>query len=221
MKKILVVSCTSSSEDSRDSLKIYQSLSKLDDNELNIHYLNTRGLPEIYNKYITSKYASMYDIALFVHDDVYIDDYNLCTKLYNGMRVYDIIGLAGCKSPVIRSPALWHIMSHCKDHRGYVSHPTSESQIAVSSFGPTPDRVTLVDGLFMAVNLPKAIETGWRFNESFDFHHYDLSSCLDANQKKLKIGVVPINVIHSSPGLRTLDDPHFQKSEQKFIEMYS
>ena len=91
----------------------------------------------------------------------------------------------------------------------------------MTSFGPTPSRVVLVDGLFMAVSLKSALDSDWKFNESFTFHHYDLSSCLDANAKGLKIGVSPINVIHGSPGLRSINETKFIQSEKIFLETYT
>jgi hypothetical protein len=72
----------------------------------------------------------------------------------------------------------------------------------------------------MAVNLKNVLQAGWKFNESFKFHHYDLSSCLDANKLKLKIGTYPIHVTHASPGLRDINDKTFQESQQIFYKQY-
>ena len=58
-------------------------------------------------------------------------------------------------------------------------------------------------------------------NEHFKFHHYDLASCLSANKKKMTIGVTPISVIHSSPGLTNYHDPEFQSSEALFLDNYA
>lgn len=223
MKKILVVSCTRQSKQDKQRLLLYQSLAGLDcDVKMSIHYENTQPLPIVYNSYINSKIAKKHDIILFVHDDVYIDDLKLKGKLYGAIKQFDIVGLAGCLYPRVQAPVLWHKMADRKHWRGIVNHPhdSDVNVIRSTGFGPTPSRVAIIDGLFMAVNVKTAISTKWKFNESFSFHHYDIASCLDANQKYLKIGVVPINVIHQSPGLTNYMDKSFQDSQSKFLEIY-
>jgi len=223
MKKILVVSCTQYDKSRSPHILIYKSLELLKhDVDLKIHYENKTGLPAVYNTYINTKTAKKYDIVLFVHDDVYIDDLKLRGKLYQAIENYDIIGLAGCLSPRIKKPALWHMMSDRSNWRGFVAHVNHNdiSTIQMTSFGITPSRVTMIDGLFMAVNLKKALAVGWKFNEQYDFHHYDLSSCLDANKLKLKLGVIPLSVIHSSPGL-VHPTSEFEQSQSKFIQQYN
>ena len=223
MKPILVVCCT---KGNKTDTKLYQSLSIMSRTEvkLKFHEKNTTGLPEIYNKYINSKYLKKHDIVLFVHDDVYIDDLKLRGKLYSYIQAFDITGVAGCVKPVIKSPALWHLMAERENHRGYVSHtittPHGEPGVVCTSFGYTPSRVVLIDGLFMAVNLQRALLIDWKFNTNFNFHHYDMSSCLDANKKMLRIGVAPINIIHDSPGLKSLNDKNFLESQDTFLKLY-
>ena len=123
MKKILVVSCTARRERDKNDLKISQSLRFMTDEvKLKIHFENSEGLGQVYNNYINHKISSKHDIVLFVHDDVYIDDYKLRGKLYAAIKEYDIIGLAGCIDPKIKSPALWHLMADRDNWRGYVAH---------------------------------------------------------------------------------------------------
>lgn len=223
MKKILVVSCTQETKDNKNSLKIFDSLRLLKNEvKVKIHFENKEPLPKIYNQYLTKQTLRNHDIVVFAHDDVYVDDLKIKGKLDLASNGLDIMGLAGCVNPVIKKPGLWHLMSNQKDWRGHVAHTTrEEGVIQMTSFGPTPSRTVLVDGLFMAVNLKTVINTGWKFNEAFSFHHYDLASCLDANKLKLKIGVIPISVIHDSPGLTNYNDRSFQESEKKFLQMYS
>lgn len=229
MKPILVVSAT---RHKRAHTKIYQSLHALSGNsknaelKLDIIENNTQGLPAIYNKYLNRKTLSKHDIILFVHDDVYIDDLKLRGKLYNNLReMYDIVGVVGCVNPVVSPPVLWHLMSDPDDRRGVVYHEKQidEDQISIyaSPFGYTPSRVAIVDGLFMAVNLKKVLSAQWKFDEQFNFHHYDIAGCLSANKKRLKIGVAPIHVIHSSKGITSVDDVDWAESQQKFLNIYS
>lgn len=224
MKPILIVCCT---KGKKAETKLYKSLSMLSKQEVKLvfHENNTTGLPSIYNQYINHKTLKKHDIVCFIHDDVYVDDLRLKGKLYNCLPSFDIVGLAGCLKPILRPPILWHRMSTRENQRGYVMHSLKtahdEPGVMCSSFGYTPSRVVMIDGLFMAVNIKRAVQVEWKFNEAFTFHHYDIASCLDANKKQLRIGVTPINVIHDSPGLRSLDDIKFKQSEQKFLELYT
>jgi len=221
MRKILVVTCSKS--DGRDSM-LAKSLNELkNDVTVVINANNKSGLSQAYNRQLTAENLIKHDIVLFVHDDVFIDDLKLKGKLYTAMNQmkYDIVGLAGSSKIKIKQPCLWHTMSEREDMSGAVSHPINESsQLGVTSFGPWPKRCLVVDGLFMAVNLKNVLHAGWKFNESFKFHHYDLSSCLDANKLKLKIGTYPIHVTHASPGLRDINDKTFQESQQIFYKQY-
>lgn len=105
--------------------------------------------------------------------------------------------------------------------RGAAGHFLPDNNaIHITAFGPSPARVALLDGLLLAVNSKKVAAAGWKFNENYNFHLYDIASCIDANKKKLKCGVLPIHVIHQSPGLRDYNDPTFQKNQNQFLKEY-
>jgi GT2 family glycosyltransferase len=184
---------------------------------------NTHGLSLNYNKIIQAE-ATKYDYIVFLHDDVYVDDINICNKLLEAHKQYDIVGLAGGVNPHIQQPALWHLMCggfNGGNLRGAVAHPANKDSIYVTSFGPTPSRVAVLDGLFLSINSSVILKADWRFNENYTFHHYDIASCLDANKKKLKLGVAPIWVIHQSPGLLDPNSNAFLDSQKKFLSEYS
>ena len=223
MKKILVVTCT---KGDGQNIQLVESLKPISDQvKVVVINNNTCGLSTAYNKRINVDTCMDHDIALFVHDDVYIDDMKLQGKLYTAVNEmqYDIVGLAGATSVKISKPCLWHKMSEQSTWSGAVSHPVrinNEDKLHVTSFGPWPRRCLVLDGLFIAVNLKRVVDVGWKFNENYDFHHYDISSCLDANKKKLKLGTYPIYVTHNSPGLENYNDPMYQKSEDTFHKEY-
>jgi hypothetical protein len=223
MKKILVVSCTQRSQEEKQDLKIFDSLRLLKNEiKVKIHFNNKEPLPVIYNQYLTKNTLKNHDIVVFAHDDLYVDDLKIKGKLDLASNGLDIIGLAGCLNPKIKKPALWHLMSDQKDWRGYVAHTTvKEGVINMTSFGPTPSRTAIVDGLFIGVNLKSVLDAEWKFNENFSFHHYDVASCIDANKLKLKVGVIPINVVHDSAGLKDYNEKSYQESEKKFLQLYS
>ena len=225
MKDTLYVSCTQKAKKS-DTL-IYKSMAacglSTETSTLKVITNNTEGLSKVYNKFINTEVAEYYNHVVFVHDDVWIDDAHIKDKLneaMHGSSKFDIVGLAGTREPKITHPALWHLMASREHPRGYAGHIFGDKKV-MTGFGVTPDRVAIVDGLFVAVNVSRAIETGWRWNENFKFHHYDIASCIDANAKGMRIGVWPINVFHASPGLKSLDDVTWSNSNKKFLELYS
>lgn len=221
MKKILVVTCT---KGDGKNISLVDSLNDIkDDVSVVVNTNNSVGLSKVYNKYLTADHLIKHDIVLFVHDDVFIDDMRLKGKLYTATQQleYDIVGLAGAGEIKIKRPCLWHLMGKQSSWSGAVAHPVADgTQASVTSFGSWPKRCLIMDGLFLAVDLKRVLEAGWRFNENYDFHHYDLASCLDANNKKLRMGTYPIYVTHNSPGLSNLNDERFLASEKQFLREY-
>jgi len=226
MKTVLVVA---SKKDKAEDTLIYQSLVPLKSigQKFTVHFFlnNTRGLSEVYNeashKILDSEKDSNTDCILFVHDDVYIDDAFIFDKIEDGFSVYDIVGVAGAKKPKIKEPALWHLMTNREDWRGFAAHfaPNMET-IGMTSFGISPDAVDILDGVLLAINVKKTKAVNWKFNENYKFHHYDIASTLDALKKGLVCGVLPIHIIHKSPGLEDINDSHFQQSQKLFLKEY-
>jgi hypothetical protein len=186
---------------------------------------NSTGLPEVYNRYLTEKNKDK--LLLFVHDDLEIHDLNLVEKL--NQSPFDITGLAGGSTFELKDKNLWHICSKRESQSGSVSHPLCwqesgqlkvdyNSQV-VAVFGPTPRRVLILDALFMCVNVEKALEAGFQFDERFKFHHWDISSCLIANEKKLKMGTLPISCLHHGLGNSFLT-PEWEESNKTFKESW-
>jgi hypothetical protein len=225
-KTIALVCCTAKSS-AKDTL-LYQSIAEQSVDDVYAvfdycHYYesNKEGLSKRYNEFLET-HIDDYDMIVFVHDDVYLDDGRVRQKLAIAHEQFDIVGVAGGVAPVIREPALWHIMcgGFGPNLRGFAGHYVSDKTVSVTNFGPTPARVAIADGVFLSVKTEAIKRTNWLFNENFTFHHYDIASCLDANKKKLKIGVWPILLFHMSPGLRSLDDVTFLENQAKFINEY-
>jgi hypothetical protein len=182
---------------------------------------NSAGLPEVYNRYLTEKNRDK--IVLFVHDDLEIHDLNLVEKLNESP--WDITGLAGGAQFNFQDKNLWHICAPRESFSGSVTHPLAMqegNQIKVDDsrklstlFGPWPQRCLVLDGLFLAVNVDRALETGWCFDERHKFHHYDIASCLSANEKKLKMGTWPVFVVHHGLG-NSYMTPEWEESNKIF-----
>jgi len=187
---------------------------------------NSAGLPEVYNRYLIEENRDK--LLLLVHDDLEIHDLNLVEKLNESP--WDITGLAGSAQFQIQDKNLWHVCGPREQFSGSVTHPLAQqvgNQIQVDNtrklstlFGSWPQRCLVLDGLFLAVNVERALETGWQFDENFKFHMYDISSCLRANELKLKMGTYPIFVVHHGLGNSYMSQ-EWEDANTKFKQLYS
>ena len=229
MKPVLIVTATKSENiDQFKSRPIYYSLEKLFDHyrhvpscSLNFHIVtnNTEGLSKVYNNFINDDNKDK--IVLFVHDDVIIHQIDLVENLNKAIENFDIIGLAGSEEFNIGEKNMWHICSDRSKHSGSVTHVIPNTDLVCGSvYGPTPKRCLVMDGLFLAVNIERAISQEWKFDEDFDFHFYDLSSCLLANQKRLKMGTWNINVTHYGIG-DSCFSTSWEENNKKFVEKWT
>lgn len=224
--KLVIVSCTRKQKEEANTLPLYRAFNDGLNNpntKLDIIWENTEGMPTVYNRKIQEYINTEVEFLVCVHDDVYIDDLKIYEKLSTAKLKlnYDIIGLAGGLNPRINEIGLWHLMTERNQQRGEVAHPAgNNNQTMTTAFGPTPARVAIADGLFLALHLPSINKTDWKFNENYMFHHYDIASCIDANRKGLRIGVYPIHVVHSSPGLLSIHDKVWVDSNEKFVQEY-
>lgn len=184
---------------------------------------NTKGLPFIYNRVLRRVIEkSQVECLIFVHDDVQIQHLQMIQEIENRfLGDYAVVGLAGAAKVNIKAPALWHLMSEQKDWSGAVSHPIDRVTYMMSSFGPTPRRSLVLDGLFLALNIKKFRENPVYFDEQFKFHHYDLDFCLSVNEAQMKMTTAPIWCTHRSPGLNSLEDPTFQASQKLFLSKWT
>lgn len=166
---------------------------------------NGQGLGQIFNQYLHPQYEK--EILLFVHDDVYIDDFFLSFRLNEAIAHYDVVGVAGNRT--LPSPEISWILDRnmaggfywqAKEKlSGAVAHFKPEGE-AVSQYGAVPSVCRLIDGCFMAINTERVLAQRARFDEQFKFHFYDLDFCRSCDQKGLKIGTWPIAVTHDSGG---------------------
>jgi len=207
MKEIKVIVPTQSPRSGVDSLLIANSVKQFRDScpyeriEFHFEFENKLPLAKVYNKHITEENADK--ILVFCHDDIIIEDLFLVKKLNEAIGNFDIVGLAGNIGPInIQEPCLWHLMG--PNHTGAVAHFTDGRNTRfMTSFGPTPNRSILLDGVFLAIDTEKILKSGLKFDEMNPaaFHFYDLNFSLDANALKLKLGTWPIWITHQSHGL--------------------
>lgn len=216
-----IVVCSITRKEKAQDTVLYKSLKSQNINiDYYIEHNNTsKGLGKFYNECL-ELYKNK-DCIVFVHDDVDIINTDLEHQLAKAFKRFDIVGVAGCVNPSIIEKNLWHWMGSKKENlRGVAGHPYDNSgDFFVTSFGPTPSRAVIIDGVFMALNMEQINKTNVKFDENFMFHHYDIDFSLTCNENKLKIGVWPILINHQSPGLKSFDSS-FEKSNTYFINKW-
>lgn len=162
---------------------------------------NSVGLPQVYNQAIDAKDGG--DILVFVHDDVWLEDFYFTDRVIEGLKAFDVIGVAGNSR---RRPGQdsW---AHSRE-TGKLDLPYLRGAIAhgdaplgkVGFYGPIIGDVEVLDGVFLAARRDALVRTGARFDHRFTFHFYDLDFCRTARSKGLRLGTWPIAMTHRSTG---------------------
>jgi GT2 family glycosyltransferase len=183
-----------------------------------VHFSNGKGLSEVYNSSIEERLSLTYapevtdEILVFVHDDVWLDDANIGQHLVDGLKEFDVVGVAGS---VQRLPgqASWAFLPGIerssslefafRPNLGSVSGMICQDVEPcgkVGFYGPWRQECELLDGVFLAVRKETLSRTGLRFDSVFGFHFYDLDFCRTARTLGLRLGTWPISITHQSEG---------------------
>lgn len=201
------------------SLKLYNHLPHA---QLHLFDNNARGLSTIYNEAID--YAAHNPaILVFVHDDVWLQDFFWTERIVEALARFDVVGLAGNKRRVPRQPSWAFVSPEFKwDEPRYLSGTVGHGKgfpcDIVSSFGPSGVEVKLLDGLMLIADSAKLIETGLRFDEQFAFHFYDMDFCRQAELKGVRMGTWPISVVHESGG--AFGTPSWREGYENYLSKY-
>lgn len=143
---------------------------------------NKEHIGVIYNKifgdYINTPDDEKADFVVLMHADVFFDLSHFLNHVEECKEKYDVFGLCGTEVlNISKTPLNWYTgSSDCPDKRwGCVMH--GELGNTVSFFSgdrkeTTDHSVGCIDGLCMVFNR-KAVESGLRFNEEFEFNCYD------------------------------------------------
>lgn len=172
--------------------------------EVRLFPRNEQGLAAVYNTAISESTGEP-AVLLFVHDDVHLCDFHWPERLRDALGTFDVVGLAGNRHRVPGQPGWGFIdekftMARRANLSGTVAHGRGFPPETVDVFGPSGQRVALLDGLFIAVRSDALQSKSLRFDERFDFHFYDLDFCRQAEQAGLTMGTWPISVVHESRG---------------------
>ena len=163
-----------------------------------IYFDNVSPLAACYNDAISRVNAQ--DVLVFVHDDVLIVDLFWPDTIIAGFQKFDIVGVAGNRR---RLPlqTRWDFV----DERGTRDFPSNLSGVVgqgrefpcdVSVFGPPERDCKLLDGVFLAVKKATLDNSDLKFDEAFGFHFYDLDFCRQAEERKLRMGTIPLSIVH-------------------------
>lgn len=163
------------------------------DVSLRLWAANTRGLSELYNTAIEDETTPEY--VVFLHDDIYIEDFFIYDRVVEGLSQYDVLGLAG--SLYQPGQVRW---GQTKGGSAGAVAQGPDPLGKVYRFGPNSAPVDLLDGLFIAAKTETLRRSGVRFDPAFKFHFYDLDFSLTAKRAGLRVGVWPISVTHQSRG---------------------
>lgn len=190
---------------------------------LQVALANRAGLPDVYNARISPQNRS--EVLVFIHDDVWIDDYFLADRVLEGLATFEVIGVAGNRRRVPNQRAwAWHYVSapgRPEDRQslsGAIAHGKTPFG-RVSSYGPAPSECELLDGVFLAARLRTLLDRSLRFDPLFDFHFYDLDFCRSARQAGLRLGTWPICLTHQSIGT-AFESPQWINAYAKYLKKW-
>lgn len=171
-----------------------------------IAFANQAGLPLVYNRAL----ATLPDEALvvFVHDDVFIYDYFLAARVREGLANFDVIGVVGhpAPHPLHVGWSAWRpadastgMVVDQSPKSGAIEH-SPDGRMELTYFGPSPQPVKLLDGVFLAARVGTLRSSGAAFDPRFDFHFYDLDFCRTCLAAGVRLGTWPIALSHASLG---------------------
>ena len=168
-----------------------------------IAFSNSRALAEVFNARIAARHEC--DHLVFVHDDVWLDDYFLADRVIEACQAYDIVGVAGNCRRVPNQPSWAFVDATFKwddpgNLRGSVAHGAQPFG-RVGYYGAIPAQCELLDGVLLAARKSILLSHEIRFDPRFDFHFYDVDFCRTARDRGLTLGVWPICITHQSKGV--------------------
>jgi len=201
------------------SIKSFIEVSKA---EVKLYADNSTGLSEIYNKAIEDSIENP-AILVFAHDDIALYDFFWAERIRDGVEKFDIAGLAGNLRRVPKQPS-WAFINDgfswdsSSNLSGTVAHGSTFPLNKVLPFGPVDQECKLLDGVLLSVKSELLINTKLRFDENFKFHFYDIDFCRQAELKNLKMGTIPLSIVHESGG--NFSSNEWRASYQKYLNKW-
>ncbi len=168
---------------------------------------NKESLSRVYNHFIE---ATRNDpaILLFVHDDLFINDYLWGQQLLNAVNQFDLVGVVGNTQRQKGQPSWCHVpgannitqRDDINNLSGVIGYGNSGTPELIDFWGYPMQPVKLLDGCFLAAKSHIFHQHNIRFDERFQFHFYDVDLCRQFEAKSLSMGTWPISIVHKSKG---------------------
>ncbi|MFM7312868.1 MAG: hypothetical protein ACKO0M_06840 [Cyanobium sp.] len=202
---ISLISATRMSEEEfRENSALGQSIQRLrlDASNLLISHENSQGLPFVYNRALESPDCN--ELAVFIHDDVWIDDIFFLDRIVEGLQLFDVFGVIGNRRCAPLQPS-WAFpdrslsWDHPENLIGGIAHGDFPFG-TVRKYRDVKGKCALVDGVMIAAKRSRLKERGVCFDERFDFHFYDVDFCRSVTDAGLSLGTYPVSLTHQSVG---------------------
>lgn len=206
------------------SLPLYQTFPRRQAIELRLFPQNQAGLSGLYNIAIEEARTDP-AILIFIHDDVYLSDYYWAEHLHEGLRSFDLVGLAGNRRRVPRQASWMYlddrfVRDNYDNMSGVLGHGDPFPNLRqLSVYGEPGCEVKLLDGVLMAVRSQLLIERDLRFDPRFRFHFYDMDFCRQAELRGVRMGTWALSVVHASAGRLGSDD--WRAAYRDYLEKYN
>lgn len=205
------------------SLPLYQTFPRRQAIELRLFPENQEGLSGLYNIAIEEA-RSEPAILIFIHDDVYLSDYYWAEHLQEGLRTFDMVGLAGNRRRVPRQASWMYlddrfVRDNYDNMSGVLGHGDPFPNLRqLSVYGEPGCEVKLLDGVLMAIRSQTLIERDLRFDPRFRFHFYDMDFCRQAELRGLRMGTWALSIVHASAG--RLGSEGWRAAYRDYLEKY-
>ncbi len=205
------------------SLQFYRTYPQLQRIELRLFSNNRTGLPALYNTAI-SEAAADPAVLVFVHDDVHLSDFYWADRLHEGLRAFDILGLAGNRRRVPGQPTWMHVnrafeQDSFDNLSGVLGHGNGFPDLTqLSVYGPPGQQVALLDGVLLAARSDTLHRARVQFDPRFPFHFYDLDFCRQAELAGLRMGTWGLSLIHASGG--RLGTSEWSATYEEYLRKY-
>ncbi len=205
------------------SLRFYQQFPLGQHVELRLFPRNTLGLPMVYNTAIDES-ARDPALLVFVHDDVFLNDFHWATHLLGALETFHLVGLAGNRRREPRQPSWMYLddqfrRDHGANLSGVIGHGRGFPDLTqLSVYGRPGQEVKLLDGVFLAIQCETLLTHHLRFDPQFEFHFYDLDFCRQAEIRGLRMGTFAVSLIHASAG--ELGGKAWQASYHRYLAKY-
>jgi hypothetical protein len=172
--------------------------------EIRLFELNSRGLSHLYNQAIREAAADP-AILIFVHDDVYLCDWFWPVQIQAGLRIFDVVGVAGSSRRLPQQPAWCFLdeslkLDSAEFLSGVLAHGKGFPPAMIMDYGPCGRQVKLLDGVLIAAHSRTLLGADVQFDEQFAFHFYDMDFCRTLESKHMRMGTIALSAIHESQG---------------------